>query len=97
MVSSFPLQNRISGQMTLALTVYSATFMRYSLAVTPKNRLLFLCHLINETAQLTQGYRYLSWNYWGGKERSLGMIGAEEKEKRVAEPKVGDVVVVGKK
>lgn len=48
--------------MTGALTVYSATFMRYSLAVSPKNYLLFGCHLINFSAQATQGYRYL--NYW---------------------------------
>jgi hypothetical protein len=48
--------------MTGALTVYSATFMRYSLAVTPKNYLLFACHAINFTSQTIQGYRYL--NYW---------------------------------
>lgn len=54
--------NSISGTMTGALTVYSATFMRYSLAVSPKNYLLFGCHLINFSAQATQGYRYL--NYW---------------------------------
>src|SRR5436189_500221 len=52
----------ISGKMTAALTVYSATFMRYALAVTPKNYLLFGCHFINFNAQLTQGYRYM--NYW---------------------------------
>ena len=48
--------------MTAALTVYSATFMRYALAVTPKNPLLFACHFINFGAQLTQGARYLQ--YW---------------------------------
>jgi hypothetical protein len=48
--------------MTGALTIYSATFMRYALAVTPQNYLLFACHAINFSAQLTQGYRYL--NYW---------------------------------
>ena len=48
--------------MTAALTVYSGTFMRYSLAVTPKNYLLFACHFINFNSQLFQGYRYL--NYW---------------------------------
>ena len=52
----------ISGPMTLALTCYSAVFMRYALAVTPKNYLLFGCHIINFSAQLTQGYRYI--NYW---------------------------------
>lgn len=48
--------------MTGALVIYSGTFMRYSLAVTPKNYLLFGCHLINFGAQLTQGYRWV--NYW---------------------------------
>jgi hypothetical protein len=48
--------------MTGALVIYAATFMRYSLAVTPKNYLLFACHLTNFGAQTTQAYRYL--NYW---------------------------------
>jgi len=48
--------------MTLALTCYSAVFMRYAVAVTPKNYLLFGCHIINFSAQLTQGCRYI--NYW---------------------------------
>ena len=48
--------------MTGALVIYSATFMRYALAVSPKNYLLFACHAVNFSAQLTQGYRYL--NYW---------------------------------
>src|SRR4051812_17447980 len=58
----------ISGPMTLALSCYSAVFMRYALAVSPKNYLLFGCHFINCASQLTQGYRFL--NYWkfGGKE-----------------------------
>jgi len=30
--------------------------------VTPRNYLLFACHVINETAQLGQAYRYV--NYW---------------------------------
>ncbi|KAL6869951.1 hypothetical protein ACO1O0_001286 [Amphichorda felina] len=59
----------ISGQMTGALCVYSATFMRYSLAVQPRNWLLFGCHFVNEGAQLTQMYRYLSYHHWGGKEK----------------------------
>jgi len=68
--------------MTLALCVYSATFMRYALAVQPKNYLLFLCHFINEGSQLTQGYRYLNWHHWGGKEKA-GVTGAI-KEKAAA-------------
>ncbi|KAI9863235.1 MAG: pyruvate transporter mpc1 [Vezdaea acicularis] len=61
----------ISGKMTAALVVYSATFMRYSMAVTPQNYLLFLCHFLNESAQLTQGYRYLQYWNWGGREKQL--------------------------
>ncbi|RJE18930.1 UPF0041 domain protein [Aspergillus sclerotialis] len=54
----------ISGTMTGALVVYSATFARFALAVTPKNYLLFACHSINFTAQSVQGYRWLSyWKY----------------------------------
>ncbi|PKS06479.1 hypothetical protein jhhlp_007227 [Lomentospora prolificans] len=59
----------ISGQMTGALAIYSCVFARYALAVTPKNYLLFACHVVNGSAQFTQGYRYLNYNYWGGKEK----------------------------
>jgi hypothetical protein len=57
--------------MTGALCIYSATFMRYALAVQPKNYLLFLCHFVNEGAQLTQGYRWMQYNKWGGREQAL--------------------------
>ncbi|MCJ1309189.1 hypothetical protein MMC25_002846 [Agyrium rufum] len=57
--------------MTLALSVYSATFMRYSLAITPKNYLLFGCHIINFASQNIQGYRYLQYWHNGGREKSL--------------------------
>ncbi|PHH91460.1 hypothetical protein CDD83_361 [Cordyceps sp. RAO-2017] len=97
----------ISGQMTGALVVYSATFMRYSLAVTPKNYLLFACHFVNECAQLTQGYRYLSYHKWGGKEKlnlDKGVETAKDKVDKGVEAakdkvdKVGDAVksAVGK-
>ncbi len=56
------MTHSISGKFTAALTVYSATFMRYSMAVTPKNYLLFACHFVNFNAQLTQGYRW--YDYW---------------------------------
>ena len=56
--------------MTFALCIYSVTFMRYALAVTPKNYLLFACHFVNEGAQLTQGYRYLNYHGWGGKDKA---------------------------
>lgn len=54
--------------MTAALSLYSGTFMRYAMAVTPANYLLFGCHAINFSSQLVQGYRYV--NYWnlGGKD-----------------------------
>jgi hypothetical protein len=48
--------------MTVALAVYSGVFARYALAVTPKNYLLFGCHVVNAAAQTAQGYRFL--NYW---------------------------------
>jgi len=66
-------EEKINGRMTAALTVYSATFMRYSWMVTPRNYLLLACHVINETAQLGQGYRYIKYWYWGGHEKKLGL------------------------
>lgn len=58
------LNNSISGPMTAALIGYSSTFMRYAMAVSPKNYLLFGCHLVNFGAQTTQGYRYINhWQY----------------------------------
>ncbi|KAF3038856.1 pyruvate transporter mpc1 [Didymella heteroderae] len=61
----------ISGRMTGALTLYSGTFMRYALAVSPANYLLFGCHAINFTSQLVQGYRYINYFHFGGKEAQL--------------------------
>ena len=52
----------ISGPMTTALTLYSATFMRYALAVQPKNYLLFACHFVNFGSQLTQGTRWARYH-----------------------------------
>ena len=54
----------ISGPMTFALIAYSGVFMRYALAVSPKNFLLFGCHLTNEIAQMGQGYRYINYTYF---------------------------------
>jgi hypothetical protein len=89
--------------MTGALTIYSATFMRYALAVQPKNYLLFACHFINEGAQLTQGYRWMQYNQWGGKELEMkkraegGVEGVKEKvEQVVSKAKEGAREVVGK-
>ena len=57
--------------MTLALSGYSAVFMRYALAVTPKNWLLFGCHIVNFSAQSVQGYRFVDYWYMGGREKTL--------------------------
>ncbi len=52
----------ISGKMTVSLILYSGIFMRYSMAIMPKNYLLFACHFINEGSQLVQGARFVQ--YW---------------------------------
>lgn len=76
--------------MTGALIIYSATFMRYSLAVQPKNYLLFACHFINEGSQLFQGYRYLDWHRWGGREKAdvQGVMATVQDSVAKAEDKV---------
>lgn len=53
----------ISGPMTGSLIVYLLVFMRYAMAVTPQNYLLFGCHVVNEAAQLAQGARWLNYHY----------------------------------
>jgi hypothetical protein len=82
--------------MTGALVVYSATFMRYALAVQPKNYLLFLCHFVNEGAQLTQGYRWMQYHKWGGKEKKMeregGWTGGVAAQAETAKETVKDVV-----
>ncbi|RIA94572.1 brain protein 44-like protein 2-like protein [Glomus cerebriforme] len=69
----------ISPKMTTAMLIYSATFMRFAVKVKPANSLLFACHFTNECAQLLQGYRYLDYYHFGGKERKLKQL--EESEK----------------
>ena len=84
--------------MTFALCVYSATFMRYALAVTPVNYLLFGCHVVNEGAQLTQGYRYLQWTRWGGKEAAAAAAAKETAAGEGVVPAVGAAIAgAGKK
>lgn len=78
--------------MTAALCVYSATFMRYSLAVTPKNYLLFLCHFVNEGSQLTQGYRYINYHYWGGKDKLAATADKAKDKVEKIETKAKDAV-----
>lgn len=82
----------ISGRMTAALCGYSGVFMRYSMAVTPKNYLLFGCHAVNFTAQATQAYRFINWWYMGGREKSL-----EEKAKEGVKGAEGVAAKVGEK
>ncbi|KAF2861064.1 UPF0041-domain-containing protein [Piedraia hortae CBS 480.64] len=77
----------ISGQMTTALIGYSAVFMRYAMAVTPRNYLLFGCHAINFTAQCTQMYRYTDYWYRGGKERAGLTGGSMDRDAAEAENK----------
>lgn len=64
----------ISGQMTGALIIYAFTFMRYSLAVIPKNYLLFAAHFLNAGAQPTQGYRWTMYHYGAGADGKAGKI-----------------------
>ncbi|XP_055348063.1 mitochondrial pyruvate carrier 1-like isoform X2 [Paramacrobiotus metropolitanus] len=52
----------ISGKMTTAMCLYSMLFMRFAWMVRPRNLLLFACHAANETAQLTQMTRYISYH-----------------------------------
>jgi len=59
----------ISGKMTVALTCYSAVFMRFAWMVQPRNLLLFACHFTNECAQLTQLGRFINFEYMGGREQ----------------------------
>ncbi|KAH6898361.1 hypothetical protein B0T10DRAFT_105985 [Thelonectria olida] len=82
----------ISGQMTGALIIYAGTFMRYSLAVQPRNWLLFACHFVNEGAQLTQGYRYMNYHYWGGKEQMQQAAEAAKDKLEHAAEKVENAV-----
>ena len=45
--------------------------MRYAMAVTPKNYLLFACHVVNFSAQVTQGGRWYQYWYMGGQQKKL--------------------------
>jgi mitochondrial pyruvate carrier 2 len=47
----------VSSTMTVALSVYSALFMRFAWVVKPRNYILLSCHVFNESMQLTQLYR----------------------------------------
>jgi mitochondrial pyruvate carrier 1 len=68
----------ISGPMTGSLIVYSMVFMRYALALTPANYLLFGCHFVNECAQLGQGGRWVNYWYLGGNKAIEGAKPSKE-------------------
>ncbi|EEA20050.1 hypothetical protein TMatcc_000025 [Talaromyces marneffei ATCC 18224] len=68
----------ISGRMTGAFIVCSALLMRYSLAVRPKNYLLFAMHTVNVGAQSIQMMRFV--NHWYLQERTPeAVVGAVAK------------------
>ncbi|XP_073037235.1 mitochondrial pyruvate carrier 1 isoform X1 [Primulina eburnea] len=48
----------ISGNMTGAMCMYSALFMRFAWMVQPRNYLLLACHASNESVQLYQLSRW---------------------------------------
>ncbi|GJR96492.1 mitochondrial pyruvate carrier 1 isoform X1 [Tanacetum coccineum] len=48
----------ISGNMTAAMCVYSALFMRFAWMVQPRNYLLLACHASNESVQMYQLSRW---------------------------------------
>lgn len=75
----------ISGPMTFALISYSGVFMKYALAVSPKNYLLFGCHVTNEIAQLAQGYRFVNYSYFTSDAEKAEIAARFEKEAELAE------------
>jgi hypothetical protein len=54
----------ISRNMTAAMCVYSALFMRFAWAIQPRNHLLFACHFSNELVQLNQMRRWATVQPW---------------------------------
>lgn len=86
----------ISGPMTSSLIIYSLIFMRYSTQVRPKNYLLFCCHLLNEVAQIGQGYRFLQYHYrWFGGNTIYGPL--EDEKAPVASIADAHPAIEGKK
>ncbi|GAW82164.1 mitochondrial pyruvate carrier protein 1 [Plasmodium gonderi] len=51
----------VSEKMTAVLAIYSILFMRYSLAIKPKNYLLFSCHATNTVVQSILLFRKLKY------------------------------------
>jgi hypothetical protein len=63
----------ISRNMTAAMCVYSALFMRFAWAIQPRNHLLFACHFSNEIVQLNQLRRWASVQPWA-QVRGAGLL-----------------------
>uniref|UniRef100_A0A0N4Z2F2 Mitochondrial pyruvate carrier n=1 Tax=Parastrongyloides trichosuri TaxID=131310 RepID=A0A0N4Z2F2_PARTI len=74
----------ISGNMTVALLIYSSIFSRFAWRVKPRNLLLLSCHMLNLTAQSSQMIRFLNHHYIHAfKDPYLGVgIKKEETEKK---------------
>mmetsp|Transcript_1594 Transcript_1594/g.3607 ORF Transcript_1594/g.3607 Transcript_1594/m.3607 type:complete len:142 (-) Transcript_1594:72-497(-) len=53
----------ISPKMTGVLCMYSALFMRFAWVISPRNYILFACHVSNECVQLNQMRRWATWRY----------------------------------
>lgn len=71
----------ISPNMTGVLCVYSALFMRFSLAISPRNLLLFACHATNEVVQLNQLRRWYQSRGLTITEEGVGEEHAENRTK----------------
>lgn len=57
--------------------------MRFAWKVQPRNMLLFACHFTNANAQAIQGGRFISYNYFGGKEAAEREAKKQEETKKV--------------
>ena len=53
------------------LCIDTSTYYFSAWKVEPRNYLLFACHVTNTTAQLTQGYRFVNYWHFGGKEKKM--------------------------
>ena len=53
----------VSGNMTIALAIYSCLFMRFAWMVKPRNYLLLACHACNFTVQDYHLYRKAKYEY----------------------------------
>jgi len=70
---------KISVNMSSAMLLYSALFMRFALRVQPRNLLLFACHAANESVQLYHWTRAVKYNY-------IDNRGAVTPQKQIVEP-----------